>query len=90
MKRKRIENKHGIRTIFPVISWCKCEFCDNEVRREKVYCWYSCHGPYATDLFSCTTCVTSLEHCNAKIDEGKALRPKAPKAPPEPPKMRVG
>jgi hypothetical protein len=87
MKRKHVENKHGVHTIFLVTGWCKCEFCDNEVRLEKVYCWdnWNAHNSYG-----CTSCVTSVEHCNIKIDERRALRPKAPKAPPEPPKMRVG
>lgn len=88
MKRKHVENKHGVHTIFPVIDWCKCVFCDNEVRREKVYCWANWNS---FPSYACNACVTSVEHCNTKIDERRALRPKSPKAPPpEPPKMRVG
>lgn len=84
MKREHVPNRWEVDTCFPVFDWLKCEFCNHEYRREKVYFRYAAMG---YRLYACTNCVSSSEHYNACIDHARevAAAKLTMKIPPPPP-----
>lgn len=86
MMREHTVNKWDVDTCFPVFEWVKCEFCNNEYRREKVYFRYM----GTTRLHACTMCVCSVSHYNDRIDHRWAtIRAEQMKFVPPPPPMRT-
>lgn len=86
MRREHIANHNDVITVFPFFTWTKCEFCESEYKREKMYQWVA-YGRFFE--YACKHCVGSIEHCNERIERRRQLilsnRPPAP-----PPPMRKG
>lgn len=68
-KRPIVTVNHLIDKVFPIISWLKCEFCNFEFRRERMYRRdFGQFGIGSAYAYSCQTCSSSIQHYGDQID----------------------